>query len=132
MVRLRGETPPCRTSRKSNFNSCMVRLRGIRLLYLPMIQKNFNSCMVRLRGVFPFFFIFLVLHFNSCMVRLRAGPRPKINGFKTPFQFLHGAIKGCTCYHLFSCNSNFNSCMVRLGNKNQNNGPALQPGPSLK
>gem|GEM_PF-2615329 len=96
-----------------NFNSCMVRLKDMRILRQFNGYSYFNSCMVRLKdrslcthsANSPFQFLYGAIKsyfslFYNCGLLL--------------FQFLYGAIKRGNTISANFGSSYFNSCMVRL------------------
>ena len=117
-----------------NFNSRMVRLKGVSRLECNSNYQYFNSRMVRLKGsvkasrnrfsLFQFqnctikreskkMMLTRSLHFNSRMVRLKVSQK-LIHWCPKQFQFQNGTIKSTNSFHTSLPLRHFNSRMVRL------------------
>jgi len=84
----------------TDFNSSMVRLKGIMSPSASTLSNYFNSSMVRLKGRLRYFSPNHYIYFNSSMVRLKAALPQVHRVIKLSFQFLNGSIKSTNAYLL--------------------------------
>ena len=92
MVRLKAGQGRARAVRRGDFNSTMVRLKGVDSINKWGKSFNFNSTMVRLKDALDYIAITLI----------------------DVFQFHYGTIKSQMIHPINSIFTNFNSTMVRL------------------